>query len=259
MITALRHHWLMTVAGMMLLASAGGVYVYTHVISNWFLERTRQVGFVLNELHVSGLERTGRDDVLAILDVDNGMPLLGIDLPELQARIETLPWVKEAVITRILPGDLHVKVIERRPFALWQIDERIRLIDQDGTVITSRNLSEFQDLLQIVGSTTPAEISNFLKIVQLSPSLAGQIKSAVRVSKRRWDVIFHSGIRVKLPEDYAAEYDSKAAWEKFIELESMHKLLAREISVIDMRLPERMILRVTPAGQRRMQGLEWAT
>ena len=89
--------------------------------------------------------------------------------------------------------------------------------------------------------------------------MAARVTTVVRVGERRWDLIFDNGIRVKLPDNSDPKYKSSTAWERFVRLEKKHRLLAREVSVIDMRIADRLIMRVTPAGRRMMDGKEWAT
>ncbi|WP_308909348.1 cell division protein FtsQ/DivIB [Pseudokordiimonas caeni] len=226
--------------------------------SGWFVDRSRDAGFVLNDISVEGAMRTRQGDVLAALDVDTGMPILAIDLIAMKERLETLPWVKTAVVSRVFPGSLVVKVSERQPFALWQADGKVHLIDAEGIIITSRGLAEFTDLPLIVGAGATRDLPSLVTLLDDAPEFKGRIKSAVRIGGRRWDLVFTNGIRLKLPEDMGT-YSARMAWADFRTLEKQDQLLAREIDVIDMRLHDRMVLRVSPAGKAQMDGRESAT
>ncbi|MFC3053038.1 cell division protein FtsQ/DivIB [Kordiimonas pumila] len=259
MTATLRHYWFALLIGLSLFGVIAGWQFVVPAVNSWFMETTRSAGFVLSKLSISGAHRTTSKEILAVLDIDDGMPLLSIDLSEIQQRIETLPWVKHATIARIFPGDLTVEIEERKPFALWQYQGAIYLIDSDGVVITGQGLSEFSKLLRIVGETAPQVVAPLLSMLSSEPEIMAYIRTAVRVGERRWDLIFYNGVRVKLPEDIAVKYNSTEAWHKFAELERTQKLLEREVSVIDMRIPGRVAMRVTPAGHRMMEGKEWAT
>mgnify|MGYP003646778424 CR=1 FL=1 len=259
MIIGFRQYWAVLSFGM-LLAIVGAVYLGGGPIANrWFLETTRNAGFVLSNLKIEGIERTKENEILATLDVDDGLPLLGIDLMGIQARIEALPWVKTATVTRVLPGDLHINVVERQPYALWQHSGKVRLIDEDGVIITNRGLVEFSDLMLVVGDGGPTESGELFKMLRLEPSLFERVRTAIRVGQRRWDLVFDNGVRVKLPEDFAGKYDGAGAWGRFVRLQQKHRLLEREVSVIDMRIEDRVVMRVTPTGRRQMDGKEWST
>ncbi|NVJ97386.1 MAG: FtsQ-type POTRA domain-containing protein [Alphaproteobacteria bacterium] len=259
MIEAIRQHrsW---IYGLMFLGAglSYGIWL-APLVENWVVERSRDAGFVLNDLQVEGVNRSKRADVLAALDVDDGVPLLTMDLELMRKQLESLPWVKEAKVTRVLPGGLHVSLTEREPFALWQKEGKVRLIDGTGTVITQRGLAAYSHLMMVVGEGADLEITELQGLLAKNEGLSGRVKTAVRVGERRWDLIFDNGIRVKLPEAADPVYGAARAWQKFASLEAEYHLLGREVDVIDMRLADRMILRVSPEGRRRMNGTGWAT
>lgn len=224
----------------------------------WWMETTSEAGLVLADVEISGLKRTKRRDIEAVLDVDTGMPLLAIDLAALQARVEALPWVKEATVNRQLPGNMNIEVTERVPFALSQLDGHVTLIDNDGVTITDRGLGAFEDYVLIVGKVSPQPLEQFKLLMRMHPVLGERVRSAIWVNDRRWDIVFKNGIRVKLPSAMAEQYNMQSAWARFAELNTEHRLLEREVSVIDMRMHDRLVVRVTPAGRVKMSGEEWA-
>ena len=63
----------------------------------------------------------------------------------------------------------------------------------------------------------------------------------MRVGGRRWNLRFAGGIDVRLPEENAAQ-----AWARLAELERKQRLLGRDVIVVDMRLPDRLVVRTTP-------------
>lgn len=243
----------------LLLGASVAATVAMPTMQNWMQETSREAGFVLSNLNIKGNVRTSDNAILALLDIDTGMPLLAVDLDALQARLEALPWVRRASVTRVFPGDINIDIEERQPFALWQKDGKLRLIDSDGVVITGRGLTAFAELPMIVGEGAPEHIATLHHTLAQASDLSGRVKTVVRVGDRRWDLLFDNGIRVKLPDDTDPAYTSEAAWKRFARLEQKHRLLAREVSVIDMRIADRLIMRVTPAGRRMMDGKEWAT
>ncbi len=49
----------------------------------------------------------------------NARSLLTFDSAAARARIEALPWIETASISRVFPGSLDIRVTERKPVALW--------------------------------------------------------------------------------------------------------------------------------------------
>ena len=225
--------------------------------SDWFMETSGDAGLVLTDLEISGLAQTTENDVLSVLDVDSGMPLLSINLADIQNKLEALPWVKQAEVMRVLPGGLSINIIERIPYALAQYNGKVALIDRDGVEITDRGLAAYSNLMLLVGKVPSQALEQLEEQKAKAGSLAGRIRSVVRVGNRRWDVIFDNGIRVKFPADDAKPYGAPEAWNKFIELDRTQQLLEREVTVVDLRLADKVIVRVTPTGRRQMSAKEW--
>ena len=110
------------------------------------VQTSRDAGFVLADLKINGAVRTGKGQILATLDIDDGVPLLSIDLLTIQERLERIGWIKSVQLTRTLPHGLQIDITERTPFALWQMDGGVSLIDPEGSVITNRGLERIQRL-----------------------------------------------------------------------------------------------------------------
>jgi len=72
---------------------------------------------------------------MAALDAARGTPILAVKPSRAKEQLESLPWVRSATIERRLPGTLFVRLVERRPLAVWQHGGTQELIDREGTVI----------------------------------------------------------------------------------------------------------------------------
>lgn len=202
-----------------------------------------QAGIVLRQITVEGRERTAAADLVAAIDLPQGGPLLAFDPEAARERLESLPWVKLATVERRLPDRIHIALIERMPIALWQQEDgRYVLVDADGAIIPD-DLTGFGTLPLIVGDGAPKAAADLFTMLAAEPAIAQRVKAAVRVSNRRWDLWLDSlgarGIEVRLPEKDAAKTLSKLAT-----LDREQGLLARDLALLDMRLPDRLIVRV---------------
>ena len=207
---------------------------------------TAQAGFSVSEIFVEGRIETEKAALLASLQLDRGTPILSFDLKQARARVIALPWVRTAVIERQLPNVIHLKLEERRPLALWQNKGRFSLIDTRGHLIPLSDIGRFSNLVVVVGRDAPRNAAALLDTLAVAPELARKVKAAVWVGERRWDVQLENRIDVKLPEA-----DAIAAWVQLAEMQDRHQLLDTEISVIDLRLPDRIIVRQAPGGEAR--------
>ncbi len=199
-------------------------------------------GFRLKEVEVEGRDWTKVSEIMTALEAREGMPIFTVDLNRAQRRLEALPWVRSAVIERRLPGTIFVALSERRPLSLWQHGGKIVLIDRSGDVIHVKRLGRFAKLPLIVGADAPAHAAALIAMLSQEPALAARVSAAIRVGGRRWNLRLDNAIEVLLPERGAV-----SAWRELARIERSQKILERNIAVIDMRLPGRLVLRVNAA------------
>lgn len=208
-----------------------------------------ELGFRVEEILVVGRSETTQKELLAAVRLVRGAPILAFDLQAAKKRLEALPWVKTASVGRMLPDTVMLNVEERRPLALWQHKGVFALIDTDGEVIMKENLDRFSDLLVVVGGDAPLHAAKLLEVLATEPELMDRVKAAVRVGGRRWNLRLKNDIDVRLPEENAAK-----AWSRLAEYEKTHRILERDVQILDLRLPDRLIVRKVPKPPKKKIG-----
>jgi cell division protein FtsQ len=195
--------------------------------------------FKLADVTVEGREYVERDAILAALGVSAGDSLLGIDLQAARKRLEAIDWVASATVERRLPDTLYVTMKERRAVAIWQNGAEYTLIDKNGrTVRASKMPPGAEKLLLLGGPGAPEHVGELLLLLAYEPSIAGQLRAAVWVGQRRWNLVLGNDTEIWLPEE-----DAVAALQRMAKLEASDKLLSREFGVVDLRLPDKLYLR----------------
>lgn len=220
-------------------------------LSEATLAASGEAGLALREVLVQGRGRTSQQDLMTALDLELGTPILSLDPAVLRARLEALPWVARATVERRLPDTLFISVEEREPLALWQREGEIALIDRTGAVISDPALEPFADLPLVVGDGANGHAAELVEMLAQTPDLARRVKAAIWVGERRWNIRLDNGVDVRLPEENGA-----AAWEELASLQEQHGLIDRDLLAIDLRQPDRLIVRLTPeaAARRRDPG-----
>ena len=208
---------------------------------NTIVEATGLVGFTVSDIAVEGRETTDPETILAALGAAPGTPILAMSPKRAKQQLESLPWVRSAVIERRLPGTLYVRLVERKPLALWQHGGKIELIDRAGTVIPVARLDRFAKLPLVVGDGAARHAAEFLDMLTSEPDLAARVSAAIRVGDRRWNLRIDNTIDVLLPANEPA-----GAWAQLARLDRASALLQRDVQSIDIRLPDRLVLRVSP-------------
>lgn len=245
---------------MVLLVSLAGGESWWLWKSGWVqqtVERTKwtliaastELGFRVEEILVVGRRETTREELLGAVRLVRGAPILAFDLEVAKKRLEALPWVKTASVGRMLPDTVMLNVEERRPLALWQHKGVFALIDTDGEVIMKENLDRFSDLLVVVGPDAPLHAAKLLQVLATEPQLMDWVEAAIRVGGRRWNLRLKNDIDVRLPEENTAK-----AWSRLAEYEKTHRVLERDVQILDLRLPDRLIVRKVPKPPRKKSG-----
>jgi len=212
---------------------------------------TADAGLTIERVLVDGRIRTDRQSLIDALGVEVGAPILGVEIDAVRARIGALPWVREVSVERRLPETLLVRIVERRPLAVWQNGGSFTVVDVDGQVINGAHPRDFPELLLVVGPDAPAMAAELLAVMARTPDLSTRVTAAVRVGARRWNLKLDDGIEVQLPEEDLAD-----AWTMLVDLDRAEHLLARDVQSVDLRLPDRLVLRLTPDAQARMAQAE---
>lgn len=206
------------------------------------VQRSLALGFSVNEVFVEGRKNTPAKALRKALAIERGAPILFVDLDAARERLLALPWVSDVSVERVLPDTVVVHLIERRPMALWQHDGRFALIDETGAVIERENLGRFPDLIVIVGDQrAAAEAAGLLATLATETDLSERVTAVVSVSGRRWNLRFADGLNVQMPEA-----DFAHGWRRLAEYERRHGVLGLGLQTIDLRLPDRVVVRPMP-------------
>ena len=213
-------------------------------VSHAAVDAAAKAGLTLDQVVVSGRNRTQPDSILAALGIRQGGPILGFDPARAKQRLEDLPWVKTAIVERSLPGTVRIALTERAPLALWQLDGALSVIDRDGERIDRAAPGDHADLPLVVGPGAPEHAQELLALLASEPEMNARVNAAVRVRDRRWNIVLRNGVEVQLP----AETPSRA-WSRLAQIERKHGVLQRDVRMIDLRLPDRMVVRMAPGSK----------
>ncbi|MDF1609563.1 cell division protein FtsQ/DivIB [Hoeflea sp. YIM 152468] len=213
---------------------------------------TTGVGFALEDVHVIGNAETSDIDILQQLGLDGSTSVVAIDAHAAREQLMELPWVTDAQVQKIYPRGMTVRLIEREPVGIWQHGDRLMLIDARGDVIAPLTGSRHAALPLYVGLGADRHADELEARLLFHPELRDRVKAAIRIADRRWDLRLDNGVTLSLPAD-----DVGAALKRFAEFDAGRDVLSRDITVVDLRLEDRITLRLSEASfERRKNALE---
>jgi len=197
-------------------------------------------GFRIGAVALSGQHHVGRDTIFAAAGVTDRASLLFLDVDAARSRLKAIPWIAEATVRKLYPDRLQITVTEREPFALWQLAGHVSVISADGTVIAPLVDPAFTALPLVVGFGAGPRAHDFLALLDRYPGIRCQVRASILVAERRWNLRLENGLDVRLPED-----DVGHALDLLANLDRDRQLLSRDIAVVDLRLPDRVTVRLS--------------
>lgn len=198
------------------------------------------LGFRITSVAITGRKQLTQDEILAVGGVNGRSSLLFLDAAAARDKLKADPWIADATVQKLYPGQLQIDITERSPFALWQENGRVSVISSDGTVLEPYVARRFVSLPLVVGKGAETRAKDFLGLLGQYPQVRSQVKAIVFVGERRWNLRLADGIDVRLPE-----FEVEKALAVLSKMDKETGLFSRDITAIDMRLPDRLTVRLS--------------
>ncbi|MBE9603663.1 FtsQ-type POTRA domain-containing protein [Acetobacteraceae bacterium H6797] len=213
------------------------------IVENFAVFARDNAGFAVQEVEVVGRKNTPKELLYSALGVSRGDPILSFSPEAAKERLETISWVEKASIERHLPDRIVIHLTERAPFAIWQNNNRFAIIDREGREVVADRLDAFGPLPLVVGAGANTTAAGLIEQLHDAPDLLARTQALVRISERRWNLRLYNGADVLLPEGH-----EEAAIRRLAELQQRDALLDRPLAAIDLRLPDKLVLRPIPTA-----------
>jgi cell division protein FtsQ len=210
------------------------------------------LGFRIAAVALSGEKEISREEILTTAGVTGRASLLFLDADAARARLLANPWIADAAVLKLYPDRLRISITERHAFALWQKNGRVSVIAADGTVLEPFVERRYLTLPLVVGQGAEHHAKDFVAIIDRYPEIRSKVRAAIFVAQRRWNLRLLNGMDVELPER-----NLEAAIVRLAALDRDKKLLSRDITTVDLRLPDRVTVHLGPtAAQARSDALK---
>ncbi|HXF89256.1 MAG TPA: cell division protein FtsQ/DivIB [Xanthobacteraceae bacterium] len=221
-------------------ACGGHVPTLLQELRNFRDATANAFGFRIEAITITGQYQLTEAEILAAAGVTPRSSLLFLDAAAARAELLAKAWIADATVLKLYPGRLHIAVTEREPFALWQRDGKVAVIDADGIVLETVVPMQFASLPLVVGRGADRKAKDFLAILDKFPALRAQVYASVLVAERRWNLKLKNGIDVRLPENGV-----ESALQTLAMLDRDKKLLSRDIVAVDLRLADRVTVKLS--------------
>jgi cell division protein FtsQ len=222
------------------IVKGGHVEEFTSALSDTRNAIANSAGFRITSVAINGRKQLTQDEVLAIGGVNGRSSLLFLDAESVRDKLKANPWIGEATVLKLYPGQLQIDIVERSAFALWQQDGRLSVISEDGAVLQPYPARRFISLPLVVGKGAETRARDFLALLDRYPQVRAATKAVIFVGERRWNLRLKDGLDIRLPEN-----DVGNALATLSTLDKEDRLFSRDIVAVDMRLPDRLTVQLS--------------
>lgn len=206
-------------------------------------------GFGVKKITVAGQLHVTDATITAALGAGPDTMMLGFDTDAAKERLEAVPWIRHAQVMRLLPSTLQVVVEERTPFAVWQKNGQTFVVDPEGVVLAPALRDAYAALPLVVGEGAGKNAAQLVEQLAAHDDLKQHLLAAIRVGDRRWTLKLISGTDIMLPDDNVPE-----ALASLAKLDGEREVLKRDIAAVDLRLLDRITVRLRAAEEAKPQG-----
>ncbi len=174
-----------------------------------------------------------------------------LNLENVRASLEELPWVRKADVRRIWPSKLEVRVEEHKPVARWG-EGRGELVNSYGEIFSAiPSGEELKGLPMLFGpeGTAPDLLKRYAELIEAFATLNERPMELTLSPRLAWQTRLASGMVVALGREQPKS-PVDARLQRFIEVypEWVGKRAARP-AVIDLRYPHGFAVR--SAGEQK--------
>lgn len=203
-------------------------------------------GFQVKRVRVSGVERMNELKVYEAAYGQRDTPMPLVDLEALRRQLLAMDWVSDARVSRQLPETLVIDIVERTPHAVLVKPGRLVLIDATGAELEPVSASAAKGMLRVSGPGAARQVAGLGRLLDAAPALKPQVVEAEWIGNRRWNLTFSTEQLLALP---GGETEAATALINFARLDGQNRLLGGKVATFDMRVPERVYMRV-PGGDQ---------
>jgi cell division protein FtsQ len=222
------------------IVKGGHLEELTSALSDTRNSIANSAGFRITAVAINGRKQLSQDEVLATGGVNGRSSLLFLDAAVVRDKLKANPWIADATVLKLYPGQLQIDIVERSAFALWQQDGRLSVISDDGAVLQTYVSRRFISLPLVVGKGAETRARDFLALLARYPQVRAATKAAIFIGERRWNLRLKDGLDLRLPEN-----DIGNALAALSKLDKEDRLFSRDIVAVDMRLPDRLTVQLS--------------
>jgi cell division protein FtsQ len=138
-------------------ALAAGLVLYQ--AGNYFLFSPSVLLERADQIEIQGSRFVARDAIVEKFSADMHRSVVRVPLGERRKALESLPWVEQADVQRVLPNRIRLEITERTPIAFLRTANDLSLVDAYGMILERPAEGEFRfPVVSGISESTPRDV-----------------------------------------------------------------------------------------------------
>jgi cell division protein FtsQ len=124
-----------------------------------------------------------------------------IDLLKTKQAFESITWVNQAIVKRVYPNHIEVKLSEFKPKAVWGIREDLKLVDDQGVIFEANaDDEEYDHMPQFIGAEGQSKVmlDMYKDLVISFTPLQNKLKVLELNARGSWIATLEGGAHIEL-------------------------------------------------------------
>jgi cell division protein FtsQ len=206
----------------------------------------------IRSITVEGAHQIQKQEVIDLAAVKPGTALHQIVTASIRRQVESHPWVKEAVVTRVPFHELRISITERKPAAIVRIGSENFLSDDGGHVLARLGQADNEALPMVTGIDLKGFIQGdggvrqaIVSGIELAKLVGHTYDGRIQINAANPSNLVASvrGVQFQFGDDPLGEQ-----WERFQRVKPTLKTLnfddrGRGANEVDLRYDHRIIVR----------------
>jgi cell division protein FtsQ len=246
--------------GFGLLSVVGGLAAGGYALKSWFGHDGRFRIAGTGNIEAAGLTEVSRAEMLPVFGEDIGRNIFFVPLDARRKQLEEIPWVERATVMRLLPDQIRVSIVERKPVAFVRQGQQIGLVDANGVLLTmpaammAQRHYSFPVVTGIAAHDSQEQRKTRMKVY--ARLLAELDANGQRFSEQLSEIDLSDAedARVLMPEQ-GADILAHFGEDHFLERYERYKAHIAEwrqqypkLATVDLRYDQQVVLDMTPAS-----------
>lgn len=174
--------WLLLSAGVLVPLGYGSIHLLGYALASPRFQVNPDEDIVID-----GSSFVSREEVLSALgqlhdsSVGGRNNIFLLNLDQARKQVESIPWVRSAIVNRVFPHRLAIRIVERTPVAFVNVGGKLKLVDGDGVLLEKPERANVTFPV-LEGMDTPGDAGDRQARIRLYQDFAQQVADEASAS-----------------------------------------------------------------------------